>query len=157
MVDAAWLTPRCAYAGNWAQAEAGGYKTEPRQAGTRLDRGHGRAVRRSGAGEAARSTRPFLAGRSLQGGGASDYPPMVAHRLPNAARRALVCLGLAIRSSDRAYRRISKAGIQIAKEHPDSPRKIDALVAAVLAFESRADAIAAGITAGAGDMAGWTF
>lgn len=56
-----------------------------------------------------------------------------------------------------ARRRISKAGIQIAKEHPDSPKKIDALVASVLAFEARADAIAAGITAEDADMGGWTF
>jgi hypothetical protein len=55
-----------------------------------------------------------------------------------------------------ARRRISKAGVQIAKEHPDSPKKIDALVSSVLAFEARADAIAAGIT-DTGDMGGWTF
>jgi len=56
-----------------------------------------------------------------------------------------------------ARRRVSTAGIQIAKDHPDSPRKIDALVAAVLAFEARADAIAAGIPAEPADMGGWTF
>lgn len=43
-----------------------------------------------------------------------------------------------------ARRRPSRSGIQIAKEHPDSPRKIDAAVAAVLAWQARLDAVAAG-------------
>jgi hypothetical protein len=34
----------------------------------------------------------------------------------------------------------------IGKEHPKSPKKIDAAMAAVLAYECRADAVAAGIT-----------
>jgi phage terminase large subunit-like protein len=46
-----------------------------------------------------------------------------------------------------ARRRVSRAGIQIAKEHPDSPRKIDAAVAAVLAWQARLDAVAAGLGA----------
>lgn len=37
------------------------------------------------------------------------------------------------------------SGIQIRKAHPDSPRKIDAAVAAVLAYEARMAAVAAGI------------
>lgn len=37
----------------------------------------------------------------------------------------------------------NRAG-QIAKEHPDSPNKIDAAVAAVLAYQARLDAVAAG-------------
>jgi hypothetical protein len=41
-----------------------------------------------------------------------------------------------------ARRRNSRAGLQIAKEHPDSDRKIDAAVAAVLAFEARMAALA---------------
>jgi hypothetical protein len=45
-----------------------------------------------------------------------------------------------------ARRRTSRSGVQIAKEHPDSPRKIDAAVAAILAYEARADAVAAGVT-----------
>jgi hypothetical protein len=53
-------------------------------------------------------------------------------------------------------RRVSRAGIQIAKEHPDSPRKIDAVSAAILAFEARADALAKGLEQGAA-MGGWTF
>jgi hypothetical protein len=43
-----------------------------------------------------------------------------------------------------ARRRAGRTGLQIAKEHPDSPRKIDAAVAAVLAWQCRLDAIAAG-------------
>lgn len=43
-----------------------------------------------------------------------------------------------------ARRRTSRSGIQIAKDHPDSPRKIDAAVAAVLAWQARLDALAAG-------------
>ncbi|WP_405944746.1 terminase [Streptomyces sp. NBC_00932] len=44
-------------------------------------------------------------------------------------------------------RRESRAGIQIAKEHPDSPRKIDASVAAILAWQCRLDALAKGVQA----------
>jgi hypothetical protein len=47
-----------------------------------------------------------------------------------------------------ARRRVSRSGIQIAKEHPDSHRKIDAAVAAVLAWQARLDAVAAGVGAG---------
>lgn len=42
-----------------------------------------------------------------------------------------------------ARMRPSRSGVQIAKAHPDSPDKIDAAVAAVLAHEARLDAIAA--------------
>jgi hypothetical protein len=45
-----------------------------------------------------------------------------------------------------ARRRATRSGIQISKDHPDSPRKIDAAVAAILAFEARADAVATGVT-----------
>ena len=44
-----------------------------------------------------------------------------------------------------ARRRVSRSGVQIAKEHPDSARKIDAAVAAVLAWQARLDALAAGV------------
>jgi hypothetical protein len=44
-----------------------------------------------------------------------------------------------------ARRRTSRAGITIAKEFPGSMRKIDAAMAAVLAYEARADAVAAGV------------
>jgi phage terminase large subunit-like protein len=43
-----------------------------------------------------------------------------------------------------ARRKPTTSGIHIAKEHPDSARKIDAAVAAVLAWTARLDAIAAG-------------
>jgi hypothetical protein len=38
----------------------------------------------------------------------------------------------------------TRAGVQIAKEHPASDRKIDAAVAAVLAWQARLDALAKG-------------
>lgn len=44
-----------------------------------------------------------------------------------------------------ARRRASRGGLQIAKEHPDSARKIDAAVAATLAWTARVDALAAGV------------
>lgn len=44
-----------------------------------------------------------------------------------------------------ARRRPSRAGLQIGKEHPDSPNKIDAAIAAVLAWQARLAAIAAGV------------
>ena len=44
-----------------------------------------------------------------------------------------------------ARRRESRSGIQIWKEHPDSPKKIDAAVAAVLAWQCRVDAMAKGL------------
>lgn len=42
-------------------------------------------------------------------------------------------------------RRPTRSGLTVAKENPDSPRKIDAAIAAVLAFQARTDAIAAGV------------
>lgn len=44
-----------------------------------------------------------------------------------------------------ARRRESRSGIQIMKEHPDSPKKIDAAIAAVLAWQARVDAMAKGL------------
>ncbi|MGH3926384.1 MAG: Terminase, partial [Pseudonocardiaceae bacterium] len=43
-----------------------------------------------------------------------------------------------------ARRRVSRAGIQVSKDYPGSPRKIDAAMASVLAYEARGDAVAAG-------------
>jgi hypothetical protein len=43
-----------------------------------------------------------------------------------------------------ARRRPTRAGLTIAKEHPDSPRKIDLAVAATAAWEARLAAVAAG-------------
>src|SRR5690554_7211098 len=44
-----------------------------------------------------------------------------------------------------ARRRIHNAKLTLAKEHDYSPRKIDAAVAAVLAWQARLDAVAAGL------------
>ena len=44
-----------------------------------------------------------------------------------------------------ARRRPTRSGLTIAKEYPESPRKIDAAVAATLAWQARLDAVAAGI------------
>lgn len=44
-----------------------------------------------------------------------------------------------------ARRRTTAGGYGIFKEHPDSPNKIDAAVAAVLAWQARLDAVAAGL------------
>ena len=44
-----------------------------------------------------------------------------------------------------ARRRSSRSGIQIAKEHPESEQKIDAAIAAVLAWQARLEAVAKGL------------
>jgi hypothetical protein len=44
-----------------------------------------------------------------------------------------------------ARRRTSRSGVQIAKAHPDSPDKIDAAIAAVLAWQARLEAVAKGL------------
>lgn len=44
-----------------------------------------------------------------------------------------------------ARRRPSRAGLQIGKEYPKSPKRIDSVMAAVLAFEARGDAVAKGV------------
>jgi hypothetical protein len=44
-----------------------------------------------------------------------------------------------------ARRRVGRSGITIAKDHPKSARKIDAAMAAVLAYEARCDAVAQGV------------
>lgn len=56
-----------------------------------------------------------------------------------------------------ARRRESTVGVQIAKEHPTSPRKIDAAVAAILAFEARSDAVAKGLSEDDDAGGGWTL
>lgn len=45
-----------------------------------------------------------------------------------------------------ARRRSTARGIQLAKDYPDSPRKIDAAIAAILAFDARSHAVAQGLT-----------
>ncbi|MFI5808987.1 terminase [Streptomyces sp. NPDC051561] len=54
-------------------------------------------------------------------------------------------------------RRKTRSGIQIMKANPDSPDKIDAAVAAVLAWQCRLDAIAAGLGVEVEEMGGFTF
>ncbi|WP_431784338.1 terminase [Streptomyces chumphonensis] len=56
-----------------------------------------------------------------------------------------------------ARRRKTRSGIQIGKAHPDSADKIDAAVAAVLAWQCRLDAVAKGIAAEPEEMFGGTF
>jgi hypothetical protein len=51
-----------------------------------------------------------------------------------------------------ARRAISRAGLQIRKEHPKSAKKIDACMSAVLAYECRNDAVAAGVTSRADEL-----
>jgi phage terminase large subunit-like protein len=46
-----------------------------------------------------------------------------------------------------ARRRTSRSGVTISKEYPSSSKKIDCAMAAVLAYEARADAVAAGVVA----------
>jgi hypothetical protein len=62
-----------------------------------------------------------------------------------------------VRHLCNARRRPSRSGLQIGKAHPDSPHKIDAAVAAVLAWQCRLDAIAKGVTAEEPEMFGGTF
>jgi hypothetical protein len=62
-----------------------------------------------------------------------------------------------VRHLCNARRRPSRSGLQIAKAHPDSPAKIDAAVAAVLAWQCRLDAIAKGVAAEEEEMFGGTF
>ncbi len=54
--------------------------------------------------------------------------------------------GVLTRHIRNARRRESRGGTVIMKEHPKSMRKIDAAMAATLAYECRADAIALGVT-----------
>jgi hypothetical protein len=56
-----------------------------------------------------------------------------------------------------ARRRKTRSGIQIGKEHPESPKKIDAAVAAILAFQARTDAIAKGVLEEDAEMFGATL
>jgi len=46
------------------------------------------------------------------------------------------------------YRKPTRAGLQVRKEYPKSPRKIDAAIASVLAYTARGAAIAAGVKTG---------
>ena len=52
--------------------------------------------------------------------------------------------GPLLRHLMNARRRVTSQGVQISKENPLSPRKIDAAVAAILAYAARSEAITAG-------------
>lgn len=56
-----------------------------------------------------------------------------------------------------ARRQVSRAGVQIRKETKDSPLKIDAAMAATLAYECRSDAVAQKIATEPEEMFGGTF
>jgi len=59
--------------------------------------------------------------------------------------RELTHSGLALtRHVLNARRRLGRSGVSIAKEHPESPNKIDAAVAAVLAYQARLQALSKG-------------
>jgi phage terminase large subunit-like protein len=78
--------------------------------------------------------RSYLVVRALE----QFYSSVVQKEITHDGSRALS------RHILNARRRAGRNGIQIYKEHPDSPNKIDAAVAAVLAFEARLQALAKG-------------
>ncbi|WP_328414928.1 hypothetical protein OG470_21710 [Micromonospora sp. NBC_00389] len=49
------------------------------------------------------------------------------------------------RHASNARRKLTNAGVQIGMDYPKSPRRIDSVMAAVLSFEARGDAIAANV------------
>lgn len=80
--------------------------------------------------------RSYLVVRSLE----QFYSSVVQKELTHDGSRALS------RHILNARRRAGRNGVQIYKEHPDSPNKIDAAVAAVLAYEARLQALSKGET-----------
>lgn len=78
--------------------------------------------------------RSYLVVRALE----QFYSSVVQKELTHDGSRALS------RHILNARRRSGRNGVQIYKEHPDSPNKIDAAVAAVLAYEARLQALAKG-------------
>jgi hypothetical protein len=56
-----------------------------------------------------------------------------------------------------ARRRPGRSGMQMMKAHPDSPDKIDAAVAAMLAWQCRLDAVAKGLAEDEEEVGGFTF
>ncbi len=80
-------------------------------------------------------------------GGAVSYTP--ADDL--AGRDAELALALT-RHVLNARRKVTNAGLQIRKEHQHSEKKIDACMAAVLAYEAMSDGVALGITPTAGEL-----
>lgn len=75
--------------------------------------------------------RSYLVVRALE----QFYSAVVQKELTHDGNRALT------RHILNARRRAGRNGIQIYKEHPDSPNKIDAAIAALLAWTARVDAV----------------
>ena len=67
------------------------------------------------------------------------HSAVIDHELTHDGSYALT------RHALNARRRPSRSGLQIGKANPDSPMKIDAAIAAVLAWQARLDALAKGI------------
>jgi hypothetical protein len=84
----------------------------------------------------------------MTGGSATKTVAALARFYDAVADKEITFDGASVltRHLRNARRRVSRSGIQIAKASPESPQKIDAAVAAVLAFTARMDAVAAGIT-----------
>ena len=78
--------------------------------------------------------RSYLVVRALE----QFYSAVAQRELTHSGARALS------RHVLNARRRAGRNGIQIYKENPDSPNKIDAAVAAVLAYEARLQALSKG-------------
>jgi phage terminase large subunit-like protein len=79
-------------------------------------------------------------------GGRSYLVVRAIEQFQNAVQaRELTFQGMALsRHVLNARRRVSTSGMQIAKEHPESVNKIDAAVAAVLAYQARLQALSKG-------------
>jgi hypothetical protein len=84
----------------------------------------------------------------MTGGSATKTVAVLQRFLEAVADKEITFDGAAAltRHLRNARRRVSRSGVQIAKANPDSPLKIDAAVAAVLAYTARMDAVAAGVT-----------
>lgn len=101
----------------------------------------------------------YTYGRRLRVRSTQQHPIEWWMNKPQAVVRALELFHVAVLSGElthdgsfaltrhvlNARRRPSRAGLQIAKEHPDSRRKIDAAIAATLAWQARLDALSKGL------------
>lgn len=79
-------------------------------------------------------SRSYLVVRALE----QFHSAVIDRELSHAGDRALT------RHILNARRRVGRSGMSIAKEHPDSRNKIDAAVAAVLAYQARLQALSKG-------------
>jgi len=96
--------------------------------------------------------------RRLRVKATTDHPMHYWANRPSVMVRALAAFSEAVENHDlshgdswslmshvlNARRIVSRSGIQIAKEYPDSPNKIDCAVAATLAWAARLDALSGG-------------